>query len=91
MKNTTDLIKEVSLKVAKRSEKQYLLNDVNNIIDEYGEDYRFRVPMIKQLEKAFTNANYDGCHLAGEMSFWLNDYLNGYDISQFLNEYIVSQ
>lgn len=80
-----ELIKSVSVRVAAESGLPFLINDVNSILKQET-PYNQR-EIVEKLERAFVNANYAGYYKAGKLSFLFNDYLQGYDVFNQLNNF----
>lgn len=82
---SVELIKKVSVEVASESTLAFLKGDIESILKE--DSPRNQKETVKRLEHALVNANYAGDLKAGKLSFILNDYLNGFDISDQLTRF----
>lgn len=82
------LIKEASIKVANKSELSFLKNDIESILKE--ETPFNQKEIVEKLERALVNANYAGDYKAGELSFIIKYYLEDYDVTSQLEDFINS-
>lgn len=73
-----ELIKKVSVKVANKSELNFLKNDIESILKE--EKPFNQKEIVEKLERTFVNANYAGDLKAGELSFIIKEYIRGFDV-----------
>lgn len=86
MMSDTELIKKVCIKIAKQSKLDFLLHDIETIIKDAEKNMERNIDMIEKLRQALVNANYAGDYEAGTLSFYLDDYLNNYDVREELEK-----